>query len=157
MKTFNLKRIFIGIFLFISSIAQSAPTDLASQLKLKEIDYKIVVSYYEDLIGQFNKNDLKGFCDSVVKIKPTLNQIFYDDQALVKSLAQKNDPDFYDYSQHIDDNSRSDLFANGSHLDSCQNNGFEPRDQFLLALKYSLMNEQYLSQNHGLWMNAHPK
>lgn len=143
-------RILIIIIFLLSPFVAQAST-LKEMLALKSSNYVVLKTFYTRLKGLLQKE--KEFCAYAASQRPLLEQIFYDDRALIGELRNTSNPDYREYATHLEDNSYSPLFSLESFRNLCEGQQSEIRklDQ---SLQYHVMNIDYLLNVNELFIGS---
>ena len=150
MKKISTSLICLLFFLLSSSVWAS----LKDLVETKSKNYQSLDLYYNSLLDRVIAKDTKSFCSQVFNEYSTLVRIFNDDNFLITELRHSTNTDYLDYATHLEENSYSPLFSYGSFQDACEKN---PTSILNLseALKYDIMNINFLSENHQQWRDAY--
>lgn len=148
-----MKVTLIASFMILSFMqtSYSSKNDLAQLLKTKKNNYSQVLNSYIDLEDSLRKRDINKFCLSVVNLKQSFYEVYAEDMKLAWSLVSFNNQDFLNYANHIDENSKSDIFNLNYFQNLCEKN------RALDALKsFSgiYMNQSFLRMTHSIWMES---
>lgn len=145
-----MKFFLVGLLLCSSVFA----SEVEKQLAKKSDNYATLRKYYSSLLAQVNIQDDKLFCGQVFTTVPVLNQIFMDDQALIKTLRTSQDLDFREYATIIEDNSSTPLFSSHAYRQMCDEQNRESIFNLVQSLQYHVMNIDYLSMSNLLFWQS---
>lgn len=136
--------------LILISFAAEA-SSLKELLQLKSANYIVLKDFYSHLKGLIRSEE--QFCSYAASQRPVLEQIFYDDRALIGELRNTPNEDYREYATQIEENSASPLFSLESFRNLCENQQSDIRklDQ---SLQYHVMNVEYLRNLNELFMES---
>lgn len=145
-----MKLLILALFVSCSVFA----TEVETLLQKKDANYTTLRKFYSTLLANVRVQNDQLFCTNIKSSVPTLTAIFEDDQLLVRALRRSQNPDFLEYAQHVDDNSRTPLFSYSAYLSLC-----EPQDRQAIlrldqSLQYHVMNVDYLSMSNLLFWQS---
>ena len=145
-----MKLFILTLFVSFSVLA----TELETQLEKKNQNYLVLRKHYSTLLANTNIRNDQLFCSNVRNVLSTLTTIFEDDQQLTRELRRSQDPDFREYAQLIEDNSRTPLFSYTAYVDLCDQNNREAILSLTQSLQYHVMNVDYLSMSNLLFWQS---
>jgi hypothetical protein len=145
-----MKFLFLSLFVSLSVFA----TELETQLEKKNENYLVLRQHYSTLLANINIQNDQLFCSNVRNIVSTLTTIFEDDQLLTRELRRSQNPDFREFAQHIEDNSRTPLFSYTAYTELCDQNDRQAILRLKQSLQYHVMNVDYLSMSNLLFWQS---
>jgi hypothetical protein len=126
----------------------------ANLLQLKSDNYLVVERMYQKLETEVINNNVINFCQQANFNFTELYKVFEDDFRLINHLRDFHDEYLSSYAQHLDENSRSDLFSMAIFIDSCQDPAQIDLSQYQQTFQYIFMNHNYLKMVHQQFIDS---
>lgn len=144
-----------AFFTLLVLISSTSWAGVRESVQLRSQNYTALTTHYSALISSIQQRDQKSFCDLIKVSLSPLSKILEDDNNFIYALRLVSNIDYYDYSVHIQDNASSPLFGFFIHQEKCTNNDLGSLESLSQSLAYDLMNIDFLSMTHELWIEAH--
>lgn len=138
-------------FALLLSFNVFASDELIAHLKQKDANYTSLKEHYATLATHVKAKDAEKFCACVKKSRKALDQIFADDQELMKALRSFENEDYTDYAKQIEDNIYSPLFSYTAYTDMCQRARHESIFNLTISLQFHAVNVDYLKLSNLLF------
>lgn len=142
-----------ALFVFLLSVSAFA-SELGPSLKKKTENYLVLRKHYSTLQTHVTAKNVAQFCEEVQRSLPVINQIYEDDQVLIKELRVGNNETFSEYAKHIEENSYSPLFTYTAYSDLCAQGNQGSILNLAQSLTYHLMDIDYLSMTNQLFSQS---
>jgi hypothetical protein len=144
----------ILILLLSNSVVAKSNEEILRLAKVKEQNYTTVQKFFSEQKLNLEQRKIDLFCTRSEEIYKALFSILEDDLKLVDVLFKSQNEDFIAYGKHLDENSRSDLFAFYSFNERCKKRDELNVDDLLASIDSSFINLKFLVYTHKLWQEA---
>jgi len=144
----------ILILLLSNSVVAKSNEEILRLAKVKEQNYTTVQKFFSEQKLNLEQRKIDLFCTRSEEIYKALFSILEDDLKLVDVLFKSQNEDFIAYGKHLDENSRSDLFAFYSFNERCKKRDELIVDDLLASIDSSFINLKFLVYTHKLWQEA---
>jgi len=144
----------ILILLLSNSVVAKSNEEILRLAKVKEQNYTTVQKFFSEQKLNLEQREIDLFCTRSEEIYKALFSILEDDLKLVDVLFKSQNEDFIAYGKHLDENSRSDLFAFYSFNERCKKRDELIVDDLLASIDSSFINLKFLVYTHKLWQEA---
>lgn len=144
---------FIFITFSLHALAKNSQ-EIIGLAKIKEQNYITTQKFYTEQKNNLVSGKITIFCTRSEEIYKALFSILEDDLKLVDVLFKTGNEDFIQYGKHIDENSRSDLFAFYSYIERCKKRDQMIVDDIIASIDNSFINLKFLIYTHKLWQEA---
>lgn len=141
-----MKKLILLIFLITTMPLRAS--QLGEMLASKTKNFETVKKFYLQLQLDVQQNEKTLFCAHVETYYRAAFNILEQDLELIELLKSSEKEIEQNYGKHIEDNSRSDLFALQGHKNSCKNINDVELEKFARGLALSLTNQNFLIMYH---------
>jgi hypothetical protein len=150
-----MRILLISLLAMFSVNAQAKQNDEIVKLaQIKAQNYITAQKFYTEQKNNLVTGKISTFCTRSEEIYKALFSILEDDLKLVDVLFKSENEDYIQYGKHLDENSRSDLFAFYSYVERCKKRNEMMVDELIASIDNSFINLKFLIYTHKLWQEA---